>query len=654
MSIQEYISNKRKIQSAILSFIDDDDDNEEETERKHNEIITLITSTTIHKDKEELKQIILIISNISDNHHRSANFFDKIGRIIEIIKEDLKNNFSNAELFTFFRNNKRTLLLLVEKNILTINEELFKNDLLLKDIDKREIKDIKKYFSPELGNFEKSGFSESIDKFKEYRDKGQNESYICELIRQDSVVEFIRHVNMSNISLSSEINDSIFETNSFLINKRPLTVQYAAFYGSIQIFQYIKMNKPDILNGNLWVYAIHSNKSGMIHALEENGISPNDQTYEECLIESIKCHHNEIADYISNSLLDKSEWNEDKTEFELNRSPVLYHNFELMPDDFEGVFKLIFYLMQNEYSPLVKLINDQTQFFIDINDYEMLKHDKSILFSESFVVQQKSTSRKFMIKSYNFTDYTDELSRMMMCRYPPILDIKGFSPVDLVNVDCATILTNYYEMTLNDYINEKKTKNYSKTNDYIIILGITIGLRHLYKNGIINEYLNPDSIYLDENLYPIIDNVEFSSSWISMFFLNADNGLGHTFSYRAPEQTERCGSQTSNVFSYAFILYYLITLNRPFPKRTPAFRLFREILNSCRPDLQFIEDNVICEFLERCWCHEPHERFTFDEIFDIITQEIFYSYFEPLDRQKVIEYLDIYGNEFDEIKKKFE
>lgn len=71
-------------------------------------------------------------------------------------------------------------------------------------------------------------------------------------------------------------------------------------------------------------------------------------------------------------------------------------------------------------------------------------------------------------------------------------------------------------------------------------------------------------------------------------------------------------------------------------------------------NLNIIEDEAIIEFLERCWSQDPQRRFTFDEILDIITQEVFYAYFEPLDRQKIVEYLDKYGNEFDEIKKKFE
>ena len=79
------------------------------------------------------------------------------------------------------------------------------------------------------------------------------------------------------------------------------------------------MNKPDILNGDLWIYAIHSNKAEMIHALEENKILPKDLTYEKCVVESIKCHHNKIANYIRDSLFDKSKDNKNKVAFGISR-----------------------------------------------------------------------------------------------------------------------------------------------------------------------------------------------------------------------------------------------------------------------------------------------------------------------------------------------
>ena len=51
--------------------------------------------------------------------------------------------------------------------------------------------------------------------------------------------------------------------------KKPTLIEYAAFNGSIQIFQYLKMNKVE-LNEELWSYAIHSGNAQIIHLLEEN------------------------------------------------------------------------------------------------------------------------------------------------------------------------------------------------------------------------------------------------------------------------------------------------------------------------------------------------------------------------------------------------
>ena len=325
----------------------------------------------------------------------------------------------------------------------------------------------------------------------------------------------------------------------------------------------------------------------MIHALEENKILPKDLTYEKCVVESIKCHHNKIANYIRDSLFDKSKDNKNKVAFGIDKSPVFYHNFEFMPDDFESIFKLIFYLMQSKYSALVKLVNDQTHFLIDINDYRVLKYDHIIF--DSFVVQQKSTSKEFMITSYFVQDCTNEFTRMMMCRYPSILGIKGFSPVDPDDRPKPSILTDYYKMTLYDYINTRKTGNYTKTNDYIIILGMTIGLRFLNNNGIIHELLHPGSILLDENFYPIIQNVEINKRLIYRFVDQINFMMKQSGYYMSPEQAEEYSFQTSNVFSYSFILYNLITLKHPFDRvsKMSAYKALHMIVNGYRPKLKY-------------------------------------------------------------------
>ena len=71
-------------------------------------------------------------------------------------------------------------------------------------------------------------------------------------------------------------------------------IEYAAFFGSFQIFQYlISINKDNKLDPCLWLFAIHGNNPIIIQLLEKMYMRPN-----YLRIEAIKCHHNEITHYI--------------------------------------------------------------------------------------------------------------------------------------------------------------------------------------------------------------------------------------------------------------------------------------------------------------------------------------------------------------------
>ena len=148
-----------------------------------------------------------------------------------------------------------------------------------------------------------------------------------------------------NISLNSTIKPSIFETNSIFLNASDISlIEYSAFFGSIQIFQYLILNNVE-LKSSTWLYAIHSGNGEIIHLLESNEVLPPDNKYENLLIESIKCHHNNIAEYIENNLL-PTNYNE------INNTKILkkilkYHNYLRLPMDISGnedfyyLFKLL-------------------------------------------------------------------------------------------------------------------------------------------------------------------------------------------------------------------------------------------------------------------------------------------------------------------------
>ena len=229
--------------------------------------------------------------------------------------------------------------------------KLFINEYEIKKIES----EIKQKYDEEITNF--------IGKCR----IGENYSYICSLIRQDAAEEFISYVNRTNISLLSQIRLSIFETNLFLMEKTPTLIEYASFYGSIQIIQYLRYSKVP-LTYSMWFYTIHSNNAELIHCLEENEIKPvkkvwkaiflskfsiktqqsvkyknmitkneNEEsiTYEEIFKEAIICHHNAIADYIKDNFLDQTPI----TNFE--SIIINCTNYYYFPSDLEYIMKII-------------------------------------------------------------------------------------------------------------------------------------------------------------------------------------------------------------------------------------------------------------------------------------------------------------------------
>lgn len=184
------------------------------------------------------------------------------------------------------------------------------------------------YFSPELQplltdklinkyksqnqNLKNSEFIQKVKKeipsdFYAKRREGENEDYLCQLIRNDQIEDFVSYSNQANFSLSSEVTESIFETNPLLMTyRRKELIYYAIFFGSLKIIRYMLMNGKK-LTTYMWEYAIHSQNAELIHFLEDCDVEPS-VSYEECFKESIKCNHNDIADYIlSNYLQDDDQ-----------------------------------------------------------------------------------------------------------------------------------------------------------------------------------------------------------------------------------------------------------------------------------------------------------------------------------------------------------
>ena len=350
MEIQQIIDQKKEYYNPLLIFLESNIDDE----------------SLIFKDFDEkgFKEILYLISKIAKNHHQNAGFFSKIEKFLLYFEDKIKQTFSNSEIFNFFKSNKKILLFLFEKKIITIDESI------INYMFEKSDKDYPTFFWPEIESFENHNYinkvksqlskldSSAFDNFELKRKIGENDLYVCSLIRDDSIEEFVKYVTQTNMSLSKTIiKHSIFETNSFLINKKATLIEYAAFFGSFQIFKFLQLNGVK-LEKSLWLYAIHSDNSDLIHLMEESGIAPEDSSFECCLKESIKCHHNCIANYIHEHFInEKDEKNKIEKDFNKNIFAYAFHyfNYKFFPDDFNNKFD-IFYLIQNDYFAIVNAL----------------------------------------------------------------------------------------------------------------------------------------------------------------------------------------------------------------------------------------------------------------------------------------------------------
>ena len=344
--IEAFIAKMKYIYSDLIGFIDASDDREEKFEKLINTYEKHITS----HNKGEFRLIFQLISKISDNHHLTTEFLDKIENFFRYLIKDSSSSISNF-ILDYTNYNKRILFLLIEKKLIKPNESFIIEYLLSKN-DNKGFQSFY-YLYPKMKEFleekmqkqiEKEiseKFNEDISTFEEKCQIGENDSYICSLIREDSIEDFVSYVNTTNFNLSAKIKPSIFETNSFLIDKEPTLIEYAAFFGAIQIIHYMKYNNVP-LTFSLWIYAIHSNNAEIIHFLENNGVKPEKdikitkESFDDVFIESIKCHRITVSNYIKDNFYEQIQTNDHFFE-NFNDAIVNSLNFYFFPNQIVSI-----------------------------------------------------------------------------------------------------------------------------------------------------------------------------------------------------------------------------------------------------------------------------------------------------------------------------
>lgn len=338
---RDYLQPLIILQKCCLTYLDEDNNTSHNFENLKNNMHFL-------QDPSRLKDFLRFISFVSLNHHRSIDFFSKIENVIResrVYQEQL----SNQEIFTLFRNNKRLLLFLYNEKYLEFDSFVIRNLL--------ESETMIDYFYYELEPYIPQKVKDKIhvfsrDVFEKKRVDGGNDD-LQNLIRNDLIEEFILYITTNNVPLNSKITISSFETDDFLPTRTPSLMQFVCFCGSVAIFKYLYMNGVR-LTMVLWLYAIHGRNSEIIQILQDNNLKfPKDSSI-NCILEGIRCHHNEIVSFLDDGNRSPS------ANLALISTTLESYNFEMIMEyltwEQKEIGYVLYFLCKSGYLELVSLL----------------------------------------------------------------------------------------------------------------------------------------------------------------------------------------------------------------------------------------------------------------------------------------------------------
>ncbi|KAK8881293.1 hypothetical protein M9Y10_004028 [Tritrichomonas musculus] len=245
-------------------------------------------------------------------------------------------------------------------------------------------------------------------------------------------------------------------------------------------------------------------------------------------------------------------------------------------------------------------------------------------------------------------DISEEMNVISEINYPSLAKLFGFSPANFEDepkpVLITEILTN---TTLKEVVqNEKKNKilpGWNSTTKLIVIYGIACGMKHLHSRGILHRNLRPTSVYLTENIEPKLFNFGHLTYLLFQNSFTFQSGKEAQVSpiYTSPEVlASKEYTKASDVYSFAMIVYEIITLERPFCNLKEFQEFYDEIvIKRNRPSFSKPITGCYKDLIEKCWLQEPNERPTFDEIVDILkTNPSFIS--KEVDKEMFFKYAD--------------
>lgn len=266
------------------------------------ESIKSIIDNSFIQSREKLSILLRLIQQCTTSRPKS---FELYVDLIMYISHHIQQHFSSFELLNDLIQNNYLRYKLFERGLIHLSTVIYylKNNhnpvlffLFAFEIKENDPTSYSHYWSQSPEYRDVLGHT-NPELHRELRSKGLNTQQISQYIRNDDLDQFQFHLSRNNISINTLIHECQYENRPYSENALSL-IEYAAMFGSINIFKFLLMRNCS-LSPDLPMYAIIGGNYEIVHLLEEQEHFFNKP---EFLDTAIEFHQNELVEYIKDSL----------------------------------------------------------------------------------------------------------------------------------------------------------------------------------------------------------------------------------------------------------------------------------------------------------------------------------------------------------------
>jgi serine/threonine protein kinase len=258
-------------------------------------------------------------------------------------------------------------------------------------------------------------------------------------------------------------------------------------------------------------------------------------------------------------------------------------------------------------------------FVVHKKDFKMGRRIGKGAFSVVHVGAHKTSGRVCAIKILNYKNlkhdrfrlFEREVRVLAACASRFLIRLVGFTLKHPFTIVTECVLNG----SLYDALRPAKGAHFlTGTEKTIIAIGMAHGMRRLHNMGVAHRDLKSLNVLLDARNYPQICDFGLSRYAVDDpgTYLSARVG---TANWMAPEcfQGGRYGVKV-DVYSYAMVLWELLTGHSPFGRRSPVQVEDLILMQDRRPPIPADTPLGLQELIGACWDRNPQRRPSFDQI----------------------------------------